>query len=338
MLLDYYMSFTRDIDWEEGSSPIIYQSLSKTALDMGVTERQVQKLEKSLFEAGALTWHDSGNHKRYGKRDPKNGRILYAYGVDLTPLAYLKSHLENILHEKKLYDEAWMETKRQISWYRSQIRGVIGEIIGTRARNCADLQQAYNEIAVQIRTHMDLNALRTLLTTHKTLYEKCINQLENAPKTQKNTSKSEKKVAHKESTIKPQSDKSEKPQDILEQISPNQAILSSSERLRAHINEKPKPTWDDYINAAYKMKDELDISQKSWGRACSTLGRVGASLCITLTDHANSREYDRITNAGGYFNALLNRAETGDLHLEPSLIYHLRKSNQTATHLPEICQ
>ena len=64
-LLDYYMAFTRDIDWEQGSSPIIYQSLSKTALDMGVSERQVQRLEQSLFEAGALTWHDSGNHRRY---------------------------------------------------------------------------------------------------------------------------------------------------------------------------------------------------------------------------------------------------------------------------------
>lgn len=35
-LLDYYMSFTREIDWEEGSQPIVYQSLSKTALDLGV--------------------------------------------------------------------------------------------------------------------------------------------------------------------------------------------------------------------------------------------------------------------------------------------------------------
>ena len=27
-LLDYYMAFTRDIDWERGSRPIIYQSLA----------------------------------------------------------------------------------------------------------------------------------------------------------------------------------------------------------------------------------------------------------------------------------------------------------------------
>src|SRR5262245_15285697 len=28
-LLDYYMAFTRDADWEEGSRPIVYQSLSR---------------------------------------------------------------------------------------------------------------------------------------------------------------------------------------------------------------------------------------------------------------------------------------------------------------------
>ncbi len=127
-LLDYYMAFTRDCDWEEGASPIVYQSLSRTALDLGVSERQIQKLEKALFEAGAITWNDSGNHRRYGKRDEESGLILYAYGVDLTPLAYLKSDLESKLHEKQLEMSAWMEAKRQISWYRRQIKSCICEM------------------------------------------------------------------------------------------------------------------------------------------------------------------------------------------------------------------
>jgi replication initiation protein RepC len=84
------MAYTRDIDWEEGSRPIVYQSLTRTALDLGISERQVQTLEKLLFERGAITWNDSGNLRRYGVRDEKTGKILYAYGVDLTPLAYLE--------------------------------------------------------------------------------------------------------------------------------------------------------------------------------------------------------------------------------------------------------
>lgn len=163
-LLDYYMAFTRDVDWEAGSRPIIYQSLSRTALDMGVTERQIQKLERSLFEVGAITWNDSGNHKRYGQRHPKSGRLIYAFGVELTPLAKLAAELENKLHEKELNDAAWMETKRQISWYRSHILAMLREG-HEEEKSCAKLaefQKRYDSISIQIRTHLDLAMLRSL--------------------------------------------------------------------------------------------------------------------------------------------------------------------------------
>ena len=177
-LLDYYIAFTRDIDWEEGGRPIVYQSLSKTALDMGVSERQIQILEKQLFEVGALTWNDSGNHRRYGVRCEETGQILFAYGVELTPLAYLKDELQNTLHEKQLYDRAWMETKRQISFYRRQIRALILEAQGevgegnySYETDAATFVHQYDQIAVSIRTYMDLTNLRALLDQHKQLYD-----------------------------------------------------------------------------------------------------------------------------------------------------------------------
>ena len=74
-LLDYYMAFTRECDWEEGARPVIFQSLSRTALDFGVSERQIQKLEQALFRAGAITWNDSGNHRRYGQRDTRTAGL-----------------------------------------------------------------------------------------------------------------------------------------------------------------------------------------------------------------------------------------------------------------------
>ena len=180
-LLDYYMSFTRDIDWEEGSCPIVYQSLARTALDMGVSERQIQILEKQLFEVGALTWHDSGNHRRFGQRCEETGQIMFAYGAELTPLAYLKTELQDKLHEKQLYDKAWMETKRQISWYRRQIRAILleaesgagecGEEFTLDKADLLDFSNRYERIAICIRTYMDLICLRELLGKHKDLYE-----------------------------------------------------------------------------------------------------------------------------------------------------------------------
>jgi replication initiation protein RepC len=164
-LLDYYMAFTRENDWEEGARPIVFQSLAKTALDFGVSERQIQKTEQALFRAGAITWNDSGNHRRYGQRDPKTGRIAYAFGVDLTPLAYLKATLEQKLEEKEARDEAWLAEKRKISWYRAQIRALIGE------GGSDEAEATYNRIAVPIKAYMSLETLRQIAAEHKECHD-----------------------------------------------------------------------------------------------------------------------------------------------------------------------
>ena len=364
-LLDYYMSFTRDIDWEEGNNPIIYQSLSKTALDMGVTERQIQKLEKSLFEIGALTWHDSGNHRRYGKRDDKTGRILYAYGVNLAPLVSLKETLEDKLHDKQLYDQAWMETKRQISWYRGQIKGLINEIVVSSAqteegtKTLAHANKAYKDISIQIRTHLKLENLRTLLQEHKKLYEEILVFLDNE-KTPKSSAKSEKKITQYNSTIKKQSDKSDtsrttsrslqkrnaEPLSLkkepsfkkdrtdkpkldnhgLEFLNIRQILLAMSLNFRAFIPEKSENvTWNDFIEAAFLVKDNLEIGQTHWAKACHTLGRSGAALCVLLTDHAMNRKQDPIRCPAAYFNAMVQRGDSGDLRLHNSIFGILDK-------------
>ncbi len=395
-LLDYYMAFTRDIDWEQGSSPIIYQSLSKTALDMGVSERQVQRLEQSLFEAGALTWHDSGNHRRYGKRCDQTGRILYAYGVDLTPLAYLKASLEKKLQEKLLYDQAWMETKRQISYYRGQIRAVMCEMElltldgqGDYTDDLIALQKAYEPLTIQIRTHLSLESVRTLLAKHKELHKDALEALEGGElitetidatpakeETKEKSPKNDIDVIHYNSTIKKQSNKldtntqsgicrmaspnafkkaSSGPQELqsdisnqvetyhneeesftdeealilqtgLQHITLKQALNAASERFRNHMPMENRPmNWNDFVSAAYSMKGELFISQASWAKACAILGRNGAAICLLLTDQAQQREIKPVQKTGAYFNAMINRAKEGELHLHNSIFGILQK-------------
>ena len=178
-LLDYYFSFCKDLDWEAGATPIVYQSLSRTALDLGVSERQIQRLEKSLHEVGAITWNDSGNHRRFGKRCPDTGRILFAFGVDLSPLVCLKPKLEELLHEKQLRDQAWIETKRQVSYYRRQIKACIAELIdgvGT-VDEINTFTSQYDDIATKIKAHMDLSKVRSLLKDHKKLHENILSLL-----------------------------------------------------------------------------------------------------------------------------------------------------------------
>ncbi len=170
-LLEYYVRFTREGDWEYGGRPIVYQSQAKTAMYFRVSERQIQRLESALFEQGALTWDTAANNKRFGMR-AESGEILYASGIDLAPLAALREKLEKKKKEVQLADEAWFETKRQISWYRGRIRSLIAEASEQPALASAtvEAQHAYKGIDEHIRTYMDLAYLRELLKAHTGVY------------------------------------------------------------------------------------------------------------------------------------------------------------------------
>lgn len=179
-LLEYYLRFTREGDWQEGGRPIVYQSQAKTAMYFRVSERQIQRLESALFERGALTWDTAANNKRFGVRS-ETGELLYASGVDLAPLAALRTDLEKKKEEIRLADAAWFETKRQISWYRGRIRSLIAEASNHAGleRAAAEAGHAYEGIDEHIRTYMDLAYLRDLLKAHIDVYNTLSEAIEN---------------------------------------------------------------------------------------------------------------------------------------------------------------
>ncbi|WP_158261033.1 MULTISPECIES: plasmid replication protein RepC [Pirellulaceae] len=377
-LLDYYLAYTRDQDWRAESRPIVYQSLSRTALDLGVSERQIQKLEQQLFKAGAISWHDCGGHKRYGQRDPRTGAIIYAYGVDLTPLAYLRAELEDKLQQKQVYDRAWMETKRQISWYRRQIRAMLLELEreeGSCPLELAQWERSYETIAIQIRTHLSLETLRDLLGDHKQLHSQVAailpqpqeqdstakTSLGSVPKTCKSSSKGDPQFAHYKSTTQQSSDKSDtdSPADKgfqesvaerlvrstgieknetggregrldrgaiieatgLQHISLKQVLLAASDRFRERLPLEPRAmSWSDVVEAAYRLKPELNVNQRSWSEACHLLGRNGAAICLLLTDRATMREDVPVLKPAGYFRAMVKRAKDAELRLHSSIL------------------
>jgi hypothetical protein len=321
---------------------------------MGVNERQIQKLEKALFEVGAITWKDSGNHKRYGKRCAKTGAILYAYGIDLTPLSDMKADLESKLHDKLLYDEAWMETKRQISYYRSQIRACIAESIEKEDERAGQWGMSYDDIALQIRTNIKLPQLLEMLKAHKALHSvisegltqydvieeakesTCSNVQKDAhykynknkPSNKLDTSKARPSKLYDESSNEAkgleqstvQTADSAVQSSGLQHITLKQALSAASVRFQDQLPfEDRGVNWNDFIDAAYKLKTELGISQNSWANACVTLGRTGASICVLLTDQATQREFNRAEKPAGYFNAMIERGKSGTLHLHNSI-------------------
>jgi Replication protein C C-terminal region./Replication protein C N-terminal domain. len=84
--VDWLFRFTQPQDWLPGSRPIVWPSARHQADALDLSESQVRRLNAALIDARLITAHDSPNGKRYGRRDAR-GRIIEAYGFDLSPLA-----------------------------------------------------------------------------------------------------------------------------------------------------------------------------------------------------------------------------------------------------------
>jgi replication initiation protein RepC len=54
---------------------------------LGLEPTQVKDINRRLIELGLVTMKDNPNGKRYGRRHGQTGRILEAYGFDLSPIA-----------------------------------------------------------------------------------------------------------------------------------------------------------------------------------------------------------------------------------------------------------
>ena len=391
-LLAYYLRFTRDDDWEQGSRPMVYQSLSRTALDFGVSERQIQKLENALFEVGALSWQDSGNHRRFGQRCPKSGKILYAYGVDLSPLAELQDGLEELLEKKETHARQWMETKRQISFYRRQVKACLAEAreqMSIEPDQIKLLEDRYEEVAVQIRTHISLPRLHELLLKHRELFQQTKVLLEQGraavecEKTENDTPRNEEKFAHNNNTNHIPSNKfdtgraapnrlargrkgrvctpneTSSSEESLSgqrrvggfhsasypdqnsqtsgtgQINLKQIINASSSRFQEYMPFDTRSVNEYHlVEAADSLRGTLQISMGSWSRACHEMGRVGAAICLMLTDQASLREANPARIPGAYFNGMINRSKRGELNLRPAIHALLKRTHDGQSPTP----
>jgi len=77
---------TNQGDWEPGNRPVAWPSNRTLAEELGMSESALKKLLRKVAEEGIIIHRDSPNGNRYGDRGP-DGRIVRAYGIELTPLA-----------------------------------------------------------------------------------------------------------------------------------------------------------------------------------------------------------------------------------------------------------
>jgi replication initiation protein RepC len=205
---------------------------------------------------------------------------------------------------------------------------------------------SYEALAVPIRTYLDLEGLRELLARTRALLEWLSEKVspsddENVVHYHSSTQTPEKSVgaangfqesvaASSEPTVGHRGEGREFGTG-LQHLTAKQVLNAASERFLAQVPMHPRPiNWSDLVEAAYRLKPDLRISQTNWGEACHTLGRHGAAVCLLLTDQAMLRPDDPVRQPGAYVRAMVSRARTGELNLQGSVFGLLKREEGTA--------
>lgn len=124
MLLDILGAFTQAQDWEEGQRPIVWASNAYLMEQTGFSLSALKRHARRLAEIGVISFQDSPNGKRWGRRNA-DGRIVEAYGFDLSPLSARVEEFEDLQAELQGERERCQRLKRQITVARRMIRARI---------------------------------------------------------------------------------------------------------------------------------------------------------------------------------------------------------------------
>ena len=125
--LERLLGRSRDRDWEADSRPVVWPSVERAARECGRSESQVRRWERELMRLGALSFRDSPNRVRYGYRD-RDGRIVEAWGLDLSPLAGLAERLAVDAAAVREEEARSADLRQELRAARGDVSAVLGSL------------------------------------------------------------------------------------------------------------------------------------------------------------------------------------------------------------------
>ncbi|MEL6682060.1 MAG: plasmid replication protein RepC [Pseudomonadota bacterium] len=147
LLLDTLAAFTQPQDWAEGQRPIVWASNAYLMDQTGFSLSTLKRHARRLAETGIISFEDSPNGKRWGRRDAE-GFIVEAYGFDLSPLAAQVEAFEAIAVELAAERALCQRLKRKITVLRRSIRARLVAALeaGQQARGWMSLQERFEAL------------------------------------------------------------------------------------------------------------------------------------------------------------------------------------------------
>ncbi|HTT79050.1 MAG TPA: plasmid replication protein RepC [Stellaceae bacterium] len=349
--VDWLFRFSQPQDWQRGGRPIVWPSAAMQQEALGLSETQAKRLNRALIEAGLVTMKDSPNGKRYGHRDPK-GRIVEAYGFDLTPIAMRYAEFARLAeearaeratrgrwrrratiarkgiiqiietaHEYGFAGEEWQLLAREIGSLGRALK-TVEQLVELEAGvvNLEQRQQAAREHLESLLETVKMGPLGAKNEPHQHNYNATSNPNQDTVITAKNCN-----GAGEGPTPKPPTPMPLKRPDkgMVHGIRPDE-LVQLTPRLKPYLL-RPNPAWPEIIDAAEWLRHDLGVSKSLWGEACAAMGRELAAVALAVVSSKEPEHFR--TTPGGYFHGMVAKAKAGELHLERT-VWALRRAAQ----------
>ena len=349
-LVSWLVRQTRPQDWERGSRPIAWPSARRQQEFLGLSPAAVKNLNRVLFEAGIFVIRDNEQGKRYGRRGP-DGRIVEAYGFDLSPLAQRQEEFIRIAAAAKVERERMKELRRRKTLAVRAIRQALEELaaqgqddgaLRPLAREAAELAVA----ARQAERSEDLGLIVKALERCKAEVEQqlraLIKPMESDPEGLAGEPRQyitttlidnliDTVIARRESSpvagamskapasapVAPARGSISEPVLPELRVTPAQ-LVELAPRLERYVERALTAlTWPDIVIGAEWLAGELGVSRTLWGHACRVMGRNLAAVALAFV---TTRPEGHFTSGpAGYYAGMVKKAEKGELHLDRTL-------------------
>jgi replication initiation protein RepC len=349
-LMEALFRWTQPQDWEPGEDPIVWPGNEELANALGCSERHVSRLIAAAIEARLIAAKDGSDRRRRGVR--QNGRILWAWGFNLRPMAARHAEFQQALeagdlarrqcralrreasaacqsldqflafaHDKGV-ETGTLETKREAAFQlRAKLKRVeepavleaaVGQLRALAASGLAWLEHAVESADMSGSADLDV---RPILTT-------------NQPTDPERTTVTASGGAGTGCGLP----SPPLPAPPLEPQRPCSISAMELARLAPRLGQcllTHQPDWGEVSDAAAVLAQELSIPRVLYAEACRALGRPMAAIAVAIIS-TKAADHFRQAGPSGYLRGMLRRAREGALHLDRS-IFGLRSAAASKT-------
>nr|QCL09542.1 replication C N-terminal domain protein [Rhizobium rhizogenes] len=355
-LIDQLFAFSMAIDWSDAQTiPVVWPSNELLARRLGIKISTLKYHLAGLVEAGLICYSDHPTYQRRGRRS-EDGRIVEAYGINLSPVAARYCEL------LELSDAAEFEarSRKDLSNRRTVLRRGIAAIIEAARQELGSLDEEWNLLlarldrlrerraqgSVELAEVIDmLEALHTEAgALLETLYDSRdsntavakIRPLQTTAETPNSESCNDERDCADAQCINKSGAKGamapeNKPADTpapskrkTQSVEPDDDIVNVSLPLlrsaMVHLSQMVPEVFDHW--AVFRSSGGLlcrlcYVNPQVYQEAVEVLGQDLAIVALALTAERNAN--GSVSNPGGYLRELINRGRQGTLRLSRSL-------------------